>query len=255
MPSVELHHADCLDVFIKPVSLIYLDPPYGHRKIDEYYGVGDTFEEYLHFMYVRLTHLKSQLLPDANVVIHVDYRSVHYLRVMADRIFGYDNFRNEIIWGFSGPSIARNHLPRKHQNLLWYGLGDYPFNQVRVPYTKRLSNAGKKSWSGKDLDVDAYMARGKLLESWWTDIPALQRNEKEKTGWRTQKPLKLLQRIVGMFSNPEQRVYDPFMGSGTTLEAALTLGRSAVGCDRDPVAVELARTRVERNRLSGRPGL
>lgn len=244
MADTELHEGDCLGVTIDPVSLIYLDPPYGHRTIDEYYGVGDTLEEYLDFMRLRLEHFRGLLLPDSNIVVHVDYRAVHYLKVICDKIFGYDNFRNEIVWCFSGPSVAKSYMPRKHQNLLWYGLGDYPFNQVRVPYSKGLSVGGPSSWAGEAVDAADYQKRGKLLESWWTDIPAIQRNEKEKTGWKTQKPLKLMKRIVSMLSNEGQRVYDPFMGSGTTLEAARDLGRVPVGCDLSPGALAIVRKRL-----------
>ncbi len=222
-------------------TLIYMDSPYSCKKEDSYYGVGDTFEEYLEFMEDRLRHVCA--LDDFNIVLHVDPKASHYLKVILDKLLGRSSFINEIIWCYSGPSVAKYNLPRKHDVLLYYRIGNAPFNPQRIPY-KALSAGGKTSWCGEKLDVEKYLARGKLLEDWWTDIAALQRNEGEKVGYKTQKPLKLLKRIIALFSNENDLVFDPMCGSGTTGHAALNLKRRFVGCDIDPKAVEIAQKRL-----------
>lgn len=248
MKKYAIHLGDCLDYQGSDrFSLIYLDPPYSDSREDKYYGVGDTFHDYLAYMYDRLVHLKTLMLPDSNIVIHVDYKAVANLRVMMDNLFGRENFKNEIIWCFSSPSVAQNHLPRKHNNLLWYGLGNYPFNPERIPYDPKINVGGKTSWAKKKVSIDEYKQQGKLLEDWWSDIPALCRNETEKTGWATQKPMKLMQRIVNIWSNEGQWVLDPFMGSGSFVDAASGMGRYAVGVDRDQKAVEIAEKRLDGN--------
>jgi DNA modification methylase len=250
--SYSLYHQDCLEMTgITNVRLVYLDPPYSCRGTSEdiYYGVGETFEEYLDYMTARLRSIKTVLHPaGANVVLHLDQKASHYLKVRGDAIFGRDNFRNEIAWCYSSPSVAKRWLPKKHDSLLWWGVGDYPFNQVRVPYVGKLKVGGKTAWS-PDKDTDEYLERGKLLEDWWSDIPSLCRNEGERkqTGkYPTQKPLALMKRVVEAFSNENDLVMDCFMGSGSLLEAALNLKRNAVGMDINPEAIELVKKRLEK---------
>jgi DNA modification methylase len=245
MTRMTIFETDCLNVELgQPADLIYLDPPYGPKGQDDYYGVGSSREEYLSWMGPRLKKFARQLSPNGNILLHIDWKNVHYLKVMMDSIFGEDNFLNEIVWCFSGPSVAKSALPRKHQTILWYGRGKHTFNSPRIPY-KALSVGGETSWSGKKLDVEKYLARGKLLEDWWIDIPSLQRNEKEKTGYATQKPNKLLDRIIQTFSKVDDLVYDPMMGSGTTLEAAIRNGRRAAGADISPEACKITKERLE----------
>jgi adenine specific DNA methylase Mod len=208
-----------------------MDPPYSYYPEDIYFGTGKTPEEYLHYMEQRFIHLASLLELSANIIIHMDHKMVHYVKVLCDSIFGEKNFKNEVIWGFTGPSNASRWLPRKHQTLLWYGLGEYTFNQPRVPYKANLSVGGKTSWAKQTKDVEEYIKRGKALEDYWIDIPALVRNEPEKIGYPTQKPLKLLERIITIWSNEGDRVLDPFCGSGSFLLAAQSLNRIAIGAD------------------------
>ncbi len=247
MPGVafEVHNIDCLELAVAPASVdtIYLDPPYGPEKEDTYYGVGDGEDGYLDYMRVRLERLSEFLKSDGNLLIHIDYKYAHYLKVCADRIFGRKNFRNEIIWAYSSPSVAKRFMPRKHDTILWYGRGDYVYNPERVPYADGLAVGGETSWAGEKKDTSDYIDRGKLLPDWWTDIPSLCRNEKERRSYKTQKPIKLLLRIVKMFSNEGQTIMDPFCGSGTTIEAAVQLGRYGVGADISAEACEITRLR------------
>lgn len=243
--AYELHHLDCLDLCLEEkVDLIYLDPPYSYAAEDKWYGVGETFEDYMAFMASRLNRLERLLAENGNILLHVDYRAVHYLKVMMDRIFGRKNFQNEIVWCYSSPSRATKHLPRKHQTLLWYGRGKYFFQPEHVGYAEGFNVGGKNSWAGESVDAGKYTARGKLIEDWWSDIPYLCRNEKEKVGYDTQKPLKLLRRILRMFSKEGARVLDPFAGSGTTGVAAIELGRYPIMCDIAEKSIETIRKRL-----------
>jgi hypothetical protein len=220
-------------------ELLYVDPPFGPVGEDTYYGVGADLPEYLEYLSKRILRFCAGRT-DFNLVVHLDPKFSHYVKVALDKALGRANFRNEIIWGWSGPSVAQRHLPRKHGVLLWWGLGDYPFNPIRVPYQPGLSVGGSSSWD-PGAEVQEYLERGKLIEDWWVDIPPLIRNEAEKRGYPTQKPLRLLERVVGMLSNPGGLVFDPMMGSGTTGVPALRAGRKFQGCDANPAAVELTR--------------
>lgn len=243
--TFKLFNRDCIDLSdVEPnISLVYLDPPYSSKTEDKYFGVGNTFDEYLSFIHKRLLTFKSILHPKgANVVIHIDQKASHYIKVMMDELYGRSNFKNEIIWCYSSPSIAKKHLPRKHDVLLNYGLGDYPFNPEYAPH-KAFRPNGDKGWN-PETDWDKLKERGKLLEDWW-EIPSLCRNEGEKTGYKTQKPLKLMDRLVRMFSNEGDTILDPFCGSGSFLEAGLKLNRNVIGIDVSKEAIEIAGKRLE----------
>jgi DNA modification methylase len=241
----ELHNTDCLGLVTEPVDLVYLDPPYSCESEDEYYGVGSSFDEFVSYMADRLNAIKKLMKKDSNIVVHMDYKAIHYVKVSMDKIFGRDSFRNEIIWGFSNPASAKRWLPRKHHTILWYGLGEYVFNQPRVPYKTKMNVGGAAAWSKEKIPWEHYEQRGKLLEDWWVDIPAICRNEPEKNGYATQKPLKLMERVVTIWSNPGDRVLDPFCGSGSFLEAALAAKRFPVGSDKNPKAIALAKQRLD----------
>jgi DNA modification methylase len=234
-------------MFLKtdPVDLVYLDPPYSSEEEDEYYGVGKTFDDFLYYMESRLGHIKKFMKPDANILVHMDYKAIHYIKVAMDEIFGRENFRNEIIWCFSNPASVKRWLPRKHNTILWYGIGNYTFNPPRIPYKTKMNVGGDAAWSKEKIPWEHYEKKGKLLEDWWIDIPALCRNEPEKTGYATQKPFKLMERIVEVFSNPGDRVLDPFCGSGSTLEAAILRDRFPVGCDKNEEAIKIAKKRLD----------
>jgi DNA modification methylase len=227
------------------IRLVYLDPPYGSKQEDTYYGIGETFDEYLEYMRLRLNSIKATLHPDgANVLIHLDYKAVHYVKVLADKIFGRDNFQNEIIWCYASPSVAKSRLPRKHDTILCYGIGSYPFNQPLTPYVGKLKVGGKTAWK-QDADEKEYLAKGKKLEDWWTDIPSLCRNEPEKVGYPTQKPRKLMDRIVTTYSDPGHATLDPFCGSGSFIESAIANGRLATGVDVSADAIAKVTKRID----------
>ena len=247
---MKIYTGDCLNVLSIPehFDLLYLDPPFGPVGEDIYYGVGDSLEEYVDYVYERIIRICSKA-KNYNVVVQLDPKASHYLKVKLDGFFGRRNFQNEIIWGWSAPSNNTRHLPRKHGVLLWWGMGKYVFNPIHVPYkAESLRVGGKTSWAKETKDISTYLERGKLIEDWWTDIPPLVRNEAEKRGYATQKPIKLLERVVRMLSNPDGLVIDPMFGSGTTLLAAQNLGRQFIGSDKNPEAVAIAMGALEKDR-------
>lgn len=241
----ELFNTDCINLTTDLVDLVYLDPPYSSVSEDSYYGVGDTFEDFIKYINDRLEVINKLMKPNSNILIHMDYKAIHYVKVCMDKIFGRNNFRNEIIWGFSNPTSVKRWLPRKHHTILWYGMGEYTFNQPRVPYKTKMNVGGSSAWSKDKIPWEYYEKKGKLLEDWWVDIPAICRNEPEKNGYATQKPLKLMERIVSTWSNTGDRVLDPFCGSGSFLEAALLAKRFPVGSDKNSEAISIAKNRLD----------
>ena len=240
--GIRLGVGDCIGMeLVDRFDLLYIDPPFGPIGEDKYYGECETFDGYIEYIYERVVRL-CEGKEDYNVVIHIDPKASHYLKVRFDSFFGRDSFCNEIIWGWSGPSSNKGHLPRKHGVLLWYGKGDYVFNPVYVSYNEAaLRVGGKTSWAGEKKEVREYIKRGKMIEDWWVDIPPLIRNESEKRGYATQKPVKLLERIVGMLSREGGLVIDPMFGSGTTAIACKNLGRLFYGSDKSVEAMNIAK--------------
>ncbi len=248
MNKYELYNIDCINLSVKNISLVYLDPPYSCKEEDAYYGKESSFDGFINYIVDRLKIIKDCILPDSNVFIHMDYKAIHYIKVEMDKIFGRKNFQNEIIWCFTNPGSPSKWLPRKHQTILWYGMGDYYFNLPRISYTSKLNVGGKTSWSKEKKPVENYYGKGKPLEDWWIDVPAICRNESEKVGYATQKPNKLMTRIIENWSREGDRVLDPFCGSGSFLANAVKLNRYAIGCDENPTAIEITKNRIEKNK-------
>lgn len=217
---------------------------------------------YLSYMLERLLAMRGMLKPTGSIYLHCDPTASHYLKVMMDGIFGRENFRNEIVWCYTGPgSPNARQFNRKHDTIFWYSKGEkWTFNRdaVRVPYKDGSPHTGgfthpKGEKAGKNMskEVAATYTKGKVLETWWTDIAIAARSKKERLGYATQKPLKLLDRIIKASSNKGDLVLDPFCGCATTLEAAHKLGRKWIGID---IAIH-AINRVAKIRLEQRLGL
>ena len=246
------------------VDLIYIDPPFntgktqgrtqirvvhdpengdrvgfnGKRYKTEQVGTksfADTFDDFLAFIEPRLVEAHRILKATGSFFLHIDCREVHYCKVLADRIFGRDSFINEIIWAYDYGGRSRKKWSAKHDNILWYAKNPsdytYNFDEVdRIPYMAPGLVGKEKA------------ARGKTpTDVWWhTIVPT---NGKEKTGYPTQKPLGILERILRVHTNPGDLVVDFFAGSGTTGDAAARLGRDFVLIDSSPDA---AQTMAER---------
>jgi len=196
---------------------------------------SDIFDDYLEFLEPRLREAHRLLAPNGSLFFHIDYREVHYCKVLLDQIFGRDGFLNEIIWAYDYGARTRKKWPPKHDNILWYARNpdDYVFNVdeiERIPYMAPGLVGPEKA------------ARGKLpTDTWWHTI--VSPTGKEKTGYPTQKPLGILRRIIAASSNPGDMVLDFFAGSGTTGEAAAQLGRKFILIDNNLEALEVMRRR------------
>ena len=217
-------------------------------------GLGDMLPKrglypYLVNMAVRLVEMHRVLKDTGSIYLHVDPTASHYLKLVMDQIFGGGNFRNEILWCYSGPANCTRYFPKKHDAILFYTKGeDYTFNVQRVPHKSGLHNKGTVFGrrAEDEASIKAKEDQGKLLENWWTDIPSgAHISKNERLGYPTQKPLALLERITLASSNEGDVVLDPYMGSGTTIEAAAKHGRKFIGIDVTHHAVATAVGRLE----------
>lgn len=228
------------------VDLIVIDVPFNTGKRQERkrtdgtvdHGYDDYFEDYIGFMRQRIREAKRVLKDNGSLFFWADYREIHYAKVMLDQVFGRESFMNEIIWAYDYGGRSKSRWSAKHDNILWYAKNpkDYTFNYDaidRIPYM------------APNLQTPERAAIGKTpTDVWWhTIVPT---NGKEKTGYATQKPLALLERIVKVHSNPGDIVMDFFAGSGTSGEAALKNGRSCVLCDINPEAIEVMNKRLSK---------
>ena len=197
---------------------------------------ADCFDDYLGFLEPRLVEVRRVLAPDGALFLHVDYREVHYCKVLLDQIFGRESFVNEIIWAYDYGARSRRRWSAKHDNLLWYvkDPAHYVFNYDeidRIPYMAPELVGAEKA------------ARGKTpTDVWWHTI--VSPTGRERTGYATQKPLGVLERIVRVHSRPGDRVADFFAGSGTLGEAAAKHGRDFLLVDCSPEAVEIMAKRL-----------
>ena len=199
-------------------------------------------------MGVRLIEMRRILKDTGSLYLHCDPTASHYLKALMDAVFGDKNFRNDLIWAYTGPSNTRRWFPRKHDNIMFYVKSDKEavFNRddVRVPYVKL--ETGKTS--GIFKQAATLDDKGKVVESWWPDITPVGRIAAERVGYPTQKPLALYERIIKASSNPGDMVLDPFCGCATTPVAAERLRRQWVGMDLWDGAYEIVKCRMEDNR-------
>ncbi len=261
--------ADNLDVLRSiasgSVDLIYIDPPFNTGKVQKRTqlrtirseegdrvgfqgrryrsiplktrGFNDAYDDYLAFLEPRLLEAHRVLSPHGSLYVHLDFREVHYCKILLDEIFGRECFLNEIIWAYDYGGRPKDRWPPKHDNILLYVKSprDHIFNAEeieRIPYMAPGLVGPEKA------------ARGKLpTDTWWhTVVPT---NGAEKTGYPTQKPLGILRWIIQASSRPGSLVLDFFAGSGTTGVAALQLGRRFVLVDNNPEALEVMARRFD----------
>lgn len=197
---------------------------------------GDAFDDYLAFLEPRLLEARRVLAADGSLFVHLDWREVHYVKVLLDRVFGRGSFRNEIIWAYDYGGRGRDRWPAKHDTILWYA-------KDPERYVFRYDDIDRIPYMAPDLVTQEKAARGKTpTDVWWqTIVPT---NGREKTGYPTQKPLKILERIVRVHSDPGDTVLDFFAGSGTTGEAAARLGRDFLLVDNNPEAIRVMERRL-----------
>ena len=208
-------------------------------------AAGDDMGAFLCWMAVRVLEMHRVLKPTGSLYLHCDQTASHYLKAMLDAIFGRKNFRNEIVWAYTGPSNTKRWFPRKHDVILFYvKTDDAPFNwqDVRVPYQK-LETGNTKGIFKQSASLDS---KGKVVEDWWHNITPVGRIAKERVGYPTQKPLALYKRMIQASSNPGDMVLDPFAGCATTCVAAEQLGRQWIGIDIREESGDVIRERLER---------
>ena len=194
----------------------------------------------------RIVEMHRVLKDTGSLYLHCDPTASHYLKHVLDCVFGKNNFRNEILWCYTGPgSPGMRQFNRKSDHIFWYSKGTmWTFNKdtVRMPY-KDKSQTFRKIFDTKggwtEEDVEELREKGKVPENWWTDIAIVARSKHERTGYPTQKPLKLLKRIILASSNEGDIVLDPFCGCATTCVAAQQLGRKWIGIDIEKQAVQV----------------
>lgn len=252
------------------IDLIYIDPPFDSKadykkkiklKGKEYKNNINGFEEkqytdiwvndeYLQFIYERLTIIRELLSDKGCIYIHCDWHKSHLIRMIMDEVFGNQNFLNEIIWCYSGPGFWKDRWVRKHDNIYVYTKSlNYKFNPQFIDYKSGIHvnkegevltfGGGSKASNSEELEK-----RGKPIEDWWTDIYTTDRVRSEMLGYPTQKPEKLLERIIKASSNPGDIVFDCFMGSGTTQAVAMKLGRRFIGADINLGAIQTTTKRL-----------
>ncbi len=249
------------------IPLIYADPPFfTNRRYRARVGRGEdsrkphtwqlaegyadrwpSLDDYLAFLYPRLVLMHRLLSPSGTLYLHLDWHAAPYARLLLDEIFGPQRLINEIVWVYHGPSPIRRAFNRKHDTILVYAKSThYTFNAdaVRVPYhpnTVATFKSSPRAGFGKVPDLK----RGKVPEDWWY-FPVVARLHRERTGYPTQKPEALLERIILASSNPGEVVADFFCGSGTTAVVAARLKRRFLCADATVRAVQTARLRLIR---------
>lgn len=263
------------------VNLIYIDPPFDSKadyrtKLTlpggdisqkpttiEQFAYADTWKDgtasYLRMLYPRLVLMRELLSEHGSIYIHIDWHVGHYVKVLMDEIFGKSNFKNEILWCYSIGGKGSRFFGRKHDVIYWYTMGDnYVFNgKDSLVSTARKENTHmrtKVDEDGREYQEKTdrksgkvyryYVDEGKIPNDYWTDIEQLNREDSERVGYTTQKPEKLLERIIASGSNEGDLVCDFFGGSGTTAAVAERLGRRWITTDIGKPATLVMRKRL-----------
>ncbi|MDJ0449194.1 site-specific DNA-methyltransferase [Methylocystis sp. JR02] len=271
--ATDVQLGDCLEILKKMpfacANLVYLDPPFfsgrNHRSSTRDGGIHYSFEDvwshsdaYLNFLVERLAECKRIMKEDASIFVHCDHNNVHLARQALDITFGADNFQSDIIWSYKRWSNSKRGLLQQHQTILFYSMSrSFKWRQMMVDYSattnldqimqKRMRDSRGKSVYATDASgniVYGTEKRGVPLGDVW-DIPFLNPKAKERTGYPTQKPLLLLERIIDLTTDENDLVVDPFCGSGTTLVAAKLKNRRFFGIDVSPDAVALTNNRLD----------
>lgn len=267
MPELSIYFDDNLKVLKtlpdECIDLIYIDPPFNTGKTQKRTqirtvaaedgdrtgfqgkkyktiklatrGYADKFDDFLAFIEDRIVQAHRILKKQGSFFFHLDYREIHYCKVLIDGIFGRESFMNEIIWAYDYGARSKKKWPAKHDTILWYAKDpeNYTFNYEemdRIPYMAPGLAGPEKAVRGKTpTDV------------WWHTI--VSPNGKEKTGYATQKPLGIISRIVKIHSRPGDLLCDFFAGSGTLGEAAYRLGRDCILVDNNIQALEIMKER------------
>lgn len=222
----------------KKYKLIYIDPPFNTGKIQSSHNGSyeDSFDDFTDWIRPRIEEAKRVLTDDGSFFIHMDYREIHYVKVLCDKIFGRNHFVNEIIWAYDYGGRAKSKWSAKHDNILWYV-------KDRKKYTYNYDAIDRIPYMAPGLVGPEKAKRGKTpTDVWWNTI--VPTNGKERLGYPTQKPMAIIERIVKTHSNPGDFLLDFFAGSGTFGEAAVKNGRNVTLVDKNPDAIAIMKKRL-----------
>lgn len=255
-----VYHNEALDVLRsladETIDMIYTDPPFGTQvrqvltrkkgtEVLSKIGYDDTYDDYLGFMIPHLDEFKRVLKPTGTMYLHLDWRWSHYVKVILDEKFGRDCFVNEVIWSYNFGGRAKDCWPKKHDNILVYSkeAGKHIFNYDdvdRIPYKapdlQRINRT--------PAEASARIERGQVPTDVW-EMSIVGTNSRERTGYPSQKPLKLVERAIVASSPVGGVILDPFAGSGTVGEASYVNGRSFILNDLSPWSQETMKDRFK----------
>jgi site-specific DNA-methyltransferase (adenine-specific) len=260
---INVYNRDCLGM-LKNVGkdetydLIYLDPPFntGHSQVkrttqgragfsEKRYDVvelakmeyNDKFEDYYGFLFPVLEELYRVLKQTGSILVHLDQNESHYAKIFLDQLFGRENFRNELIWTWDYGAKSKRYWPKKHSSIFWYTKSD--------EYYFDIQSSDRLPYMAPGLVTAEKLAQGKLpTDTWFISIVGT--NSVERTNYPTQKPLKLIRRLVNCHSKEGDRLLDPFAGSGTFGVAAKELNRNCDLIDVNPEAVQIINERLSK---------
>ena len=272
--QANIYFGDNMDVLKEiesgSVNLVYVDPPFNTGKIQSRKSIEtvrsedgdrtgfqghtyktkvigeqsflDIYDDYIRFLRDRIEETERVLTSDGSFFLHLDYREIHYAKVMCDEVFGRESFINEIIWSYDYGGRSKSRWSAKHDNILWYAKDPknftYRYDDIdRIPYMAPGLVGAEKAAKGKTP-----------TDSWWHTI--VSPNGKEKTGYPTQKPLGIINRIIRVHSNPGDVILDYFAGSGTTGIAALAERRKVILVDNNRQALEVMCKRFDVNQTT-----
>ena len=255
----ELYHTDCFHWLLDHAShtdpqfdLVYCDPPFfTQRNLGAFGDRWASLDEYLRSMAMLIELLHSCLQYTGSLWLHCDQHASHYIKCKLDEIFGHDCFRNEVIWRYRRWPSKSGQLQRMHDAIFWYSRKPqgYTFNELYEPLSpSTLATFGKRKQKadfsyGHSKPSTLEESPGTALSDVW-EIPIVAPSGHERTGYPTQKPKALLERIIRISSNTGDLVLDPMCGSGTTLAVATRLGRHAVGIDESAEAIRITTERL-----------
>ncbi len=250
------------------VDMVYMDPPFftqrkhslknkDNSKEYEFDDKWNDITEYIDFIKNILIECKRVLKKTGNIFVHCDKTASHYIRVALDEVFSTTNFKSEIIWSYKRWSNAKKGLLNSHQNIYFYSkTKDFKFNTLYTDYSPttnidQILQDRERDENGKSkykTDENGKVILGKakkgvpMSDTW--EIPYLNPKAKERTGYPTQKPVILLNRILEISTSENDLVLDPFCGSGTTCVSAKILNRKYIGIDKSKDATELTEKRL-----------
>lgn len=222
------------------IDLIYCDILYGTgRNFGEYLDLPSKKDSITSHYLPRITEMHRVLKSTGTICLQMDYRIQHWIRSMLDDIFGYDNLKNEIIWYYNSSPRKKGCFGNRHDTILRYTKSNiFTFNEIREPYSISAPRGYAKE--------KYYHPEGKVLGDVWSINILGQNDKKERNGYPTQKPKKLLELIIKSMSNPNDLVADFYCGSGTSLVVAKELGRQILGCDISEKAIKITNDRLNK---------